>query len=243
MDRRTLLAGLGALVCAPLGAAPAGAALPVQAGDLGVLAIRVSRLWVQAGADIDRDAALMALTSTARAFEQQFIALSPVASRAGAGALMLGIEQRWRAYRLAWAMRPEPAAARRVLSLGDEVLKQTELTAAKTAPADDRRVSVAVARGRAERMLRIAIARQWGVAAPDASIDLDRERAAFTARLDTLAARTAADPAFSADLQLARQQWGFVEPLLGIVDLATVKRLLPLAQRLTEALESLARRG
>ncbi|WP_172197668.1 type IV pili methyl-accepting chemotaxis transducer N-terminal domain-containing protein [Niveibacterium sp. COAC-50] len=248
MRRRELvLLGFASLVSGPLVAAPKKAAPQVsprvlinQAGQLAMHAERIGKYWMQMGVGIDLQRAGLHLQDSTRAFDQLFAALG----RSVHGEQMLLIEQRWRVYRMAWGAKPAPEGVRRVASLaqdlGEQGMKLVNQLAKAQAGDEARRVADASeARMLTQRMARIALMRQWSQAAPDASLQLDQMRKTFSARLDSLNADTGLPDAAKGDLQLARQQWAFLDQALATKeDLKATTQAANLAERERELLDS-----
>lgn len=247
MQRRHFLL-LGTSLCCAVPAIAASKAVPRapslaganQAGQLAMHAERIGKYWVQMGVGIDTERAGLHLQASTRTLEQLFAGLD----RSVKGELILLIEQRMRVYRMAWAARPAPDGARRVASLaqdlGDQGMKLVVQLAASLSADDARRIQTASeARLLTQRMARIALTRQWGLAAPDASLVLDQQRKAFAALLDALNADGGLPDNARADLQLARQQWAFLDQALATRDdLKATTQAANLAERECELLES-----
>ncbi|WP_374514297.1 type IV pili methyl-accepting chemotaxis transducer N-terminal domain-containing protein [Niveibacterium sp.] len=246
LRRNFLLLGVSAVVAGPALAAKKAApqvsprVLINQAGQLAMHAERIGKYWMQMGVGIDMQRAGLHLQESTRAFDQLFAALS----RSVHGELMLLIEQRWRVYRMAWGAKPAPEGVRRVASLAQDLGEQGMKLVAQLAKAqsgDDARrlIDASEARMLTQRMARVALMRQWSQATPDASLQLDQMRKTFSARLDALNADAGLPDAAKGDLQLARQQWAFLDEALATKeDLKATTQAANLAERERELLDS-----
>jgi len=248
MRRRDLvLLGFSSLVTGVALAAPKKAAPQVsprllinQAGQLAMHAERIGKYWMQMGVGIDVQRAGLHLQESTRAFDQLFAALS----RSVHGEQMLLVEQRWRVYRMAWGAKPAPDGVRRVASLAQDLGEQGmklvgQLAKAQGGDEARRLADASEARMLTQRMARIALMRQWSQATPDASLQLDQMRKTFSAKLDALNADTGLPDTAKGDLQLARQQWAFLDQALGTKeDLKATTQAANLAERERELLES-----
>ncbi|WP_374399699.1 hypothetical protein [Niveibacterium sp.] len=246
LRRNFLLLGVSAVVAGPVLAAKKAApqvsprVLINQAGQLAMHAERIGKYWMQMGVGIDVQRAGLHLQESTRAFDQLFAALS----RSVHGELMLLIEQRWRVYRMAWGAKPAPEGVRRVASLAQDLGEQgmklvAQLAKAQAGDEARRLADGSEARMLTQRMARIALMRQWSQATPDASLQLDQMRKTFSARLDALNADVGLPDVAKGDLQLARQQWAFLDQALAAKDdLKATTQAVNLAERERELLDS-----
>lgn len=210
-----------------------------RAGMLAMYAERIGRCWIQMGVGIDTQRAGMQLQQSTREFEQIFNSLD----RSVRGELMLLIEQRWRAYRMAWGAKPAPEGVRRVSSLAQDLSDQAmKLVAqlAKSQPGDGARRLQGGSEMRmlTQRMARVALTRHWGMAQPDASLVLAQQRKAFSTQLAALVADAALPDNARADIELARQQWTFFDQALATTeDLKAATQAAALSERMRELLD------
>ncbi|GAA5180075.1 hypothetical protein GCM10025771_23720 [Niveibacterium umoris] len=246
LRRDFMLLGASALCCAPLWAAnkkPPAPSLSVlnQAGQFAMHTERIGKYWIQIGVGIDVDRARLHMQDSIQAFER----LVALLVRSVRGEQMLLIEQRARVFRMAWAVKPAPEGVRRISSLGQDLadlgMKLFAQLAQSQPVEGTRRLSDAnEARMLTQRMARLALTRQWGMAAPDVSLVIEQQRKAFAARLEALNSDAGLPENARADLQLARQQWVFVDQALATKeDLKAATQAANLAERERELLDSL----
>lgn len=248
MNRRDLLGALGAAFAAPVFAKtkpapqPAGSAvlLPMR---LGIEALRIARGWCQVGMDLEAQAGGMAIQKAAANFQNVYSQFRAAAPALGQQEAALLFEQHWRVYRMSFMARPDPAAARRVLSLSDDLLGLARKSGAAVAQrvGGNAALYARAAEGSllVERMMRLVLSRQWGVGTADVPIMIDEDHKAFAKLLTELAATPGASPEMLADVKLAQQQWGFFERALAPgADAAAAREMLKLGARMDEAMES-----
>jgi len=246
MQRREfVLLSASLLLAAPVGAAKKAAphvsplAAINQAGLLAMHAERIGRAWIQMGIAIDTQRAGMQLQQSSRAFEQIYAALD----NSVRGEQMLLIEQRWRAYRMVWAAQPAADGVRRVSSLALDLSEQAvklvaQLTTSAASNEAQRLQAGSEMRMLTQRMARLTLTRQWGMAQPDASLQIDQQRKSFATQLSALVADTALPEAARADIELARQQWSFLDQALATPeDLKAATLAANLAERMRELLD------
>jgi hypothetical protein len=246
MKRRDLLLCSASMaLSAPLWAAKKAApqvsplVMMNQAGLLAMYAERIGRAWIQMGVGIDSQRAGMQLQQSTREFEQNFASLD----RSVRGEQMLLIEQRWRAYRMGWGAKPAPEGVRRVSSLaqdlGDQSMKLVAQLAKSQAGDGARRLQVgSEMRMLTQRMARLALTRHWGMAPPDLSLLITQQRKVFSSQMATLVADTGLPEAARADIELARQQWTFLDQALATPeDLKAATLATNLSERMRELLD------
>ncbi|MCX9157641.1 hypothetical protein OPU71_16055 [Niveibacterium sp. 24ML] len=246
MKRRDLLLASASMIL-PAGALAAKKAAPQasplvtinRAGMLAMHAERIGRCWIQMGVGIDTQRAGMQLQQSTREFEQIYASLDRTVS----GELILLIEQRWRVYRMAWGAKPAPDGVRRLSSLAQDLSDQAMKLAAQLAkaqPGDGSRrlLGGSEIRMLTQRMARLALTRQWGMAPPDVSLVLAQQRKTFSAQLGALVADTALPENARADIELARQQWTFFDQTLATAeDLKAATQAAGLSERMRELLD------
>jgi|GEM_PF-2650766 len=258
MDRRTCLTRLGA-VCALALLAPAAfakakpkpvpvgptAAQPVQ---LATLVTRSARCWVQAGLNIDAAHAQQTMANALRTFEQGFAAFRSRAGGMGQMEKALLVEQRWRIYRMSIAAKPDASAAKRLVSQSDDIARVLNEAAEALQKRMNNEAATLAQRGargplQVERMMRMALARRWDVAPADATVQLDGMRADYARWLKEMAAIPTEDNTFPGQVQLAQQQFVFLEGALRAApDSKEAESVVKLGERVGEASEVVANR-
>jgi hypothetical protein len=247
MRRRDLIIGLAVITGAPALAKPekasaSDASIALAPMRMGLDALRIARSWCQAGLDLEAEAAMLDLGRAAKRFEADYARFRSLAPKLGQQDTALRFEQYWRAFRMAFAMKPEASGARRVLSLSDQLFEIGRTSSAALTPRFGGGPAVRAAEGAAlvERMQRFAFSRQWGVGDADIPLRLDADRKAFAHLLTELAAQLNTSPILSSDVQLAQQQWGFIDRALAKSgEPNAAQNIMRLGRRMSEAMETL----
>ncbi|MCL2656102.1 MAG: hypothetical protein FWD62_01565 [Betaproteobacteria bacterium] len=247
MRRRDLLIGLALIAGAPALAKPGKAPSPdvgvaLVPMRMGLDALRIARSWCQAGLDLEAEAAMLDLGKAAKRFEADSARFRSLAPKLGQQDAVWSFEQYWRVFRAAFVMKPEASGARRVLNVSDDLFNTGRKSSAALAQRFGAGPAVRAAEGSAlvERMQRLAFSRQWGVGAADVPLQIDAERKAFSQLLTELAAQLSTSPTLSSDVQLAQQQWGFLDrALANSGEPNAARNIMRLGRRMNEAMETL----
>lgn len=210
---------------------------------LGIESMRIARVWCQAGMDIDASGAAAVQSKAEARFEATWKQYRVAAARFGQQESVLLFEQRWRAYRMVFFTKPDAASARRVINMSDDIAGLARKAAAAIVTRGDGSgpMFAEVAEGLLliERLMRQVLSRQWGVAPADVPIAIEADRKAFAKLLADLSVTPDLKPEFAADMQLARQQWGFFERSLAPgADADAARQMLRLGGRMNEVMES-----
>ncbi|HNJ83755.1 MAG TPA: type IV pili methyl-accepting chemotaxis transducer N-terminal domain-containing protein [Piscinibacter sp.] len=191
-----------------------------KAGRQRMLSQRLAKLYLQIGQDVDAERSRRLLDASLALFDRQLVELKTYAPSAPIKESVQKLEKSWAEYKdLLAAGAPNPANARKVMALSDEVLALAQqLTAQleKLAGTPASRLVNVAGRERmlSQRMSKLYQARAWNVAPEAGAAELEQLRREFLAGLAELEEANANTPALREALALGRQQWLFFDAAL-----------------------------